>query len=160
MNALSKGEIDFGQFAVKNSLGGQVTESIEALKKYNPETLEEFEFPIRHFLMKRKNVPLGKITSVMAHEQVFAQCRNSMRSKFPNLKQITGTGDMRDTARAAETLADGQIPETTAILGSKILAEIYGFDIIESNLQDGENNVSVFRVVALRRGSSGFDIVL
>ena len=147
LSALFREEIDFGQFAVQNSLGGEVTESVEALKKYHPRTIEEFGIPIRHFLMKRKDVPESELRSAMAHEQVFAQCKNSMATRHASLVQVTGEGDLRDTARAAEALALGEFPKTIAILGPGILADIYGFDIIDSNLHDKESNVSIFRVV-------------
>ena len=34
LQALDKGEIDFGQFAIENSVGGLVSESIHAMAKY------------------------------------------------------------------------------------------------------------------------------
>ena len=57
-------------------------------------------------------------------------------------------GDLFDTARCAEALANGKLEKNTAILGPKILSKIYDLEIIDENLQDSENNLTTFFLVS------------
>jgi len=144
---LTEGNIDCGLFAVSNSTGGIVEESMQALAKYSTRIISDFEIPVKHFLMKRKDVDTNTITSIMAHPQVFAQCKQTLMINFSQYKLISGKSDLVDTARAAEYLATDKLPKTTAILGAIGLAEKYNFDIIAENLQDKQDNLTRFLLV-------------
>jgi hypothetical protein len=145
---LHEGNIDFGLFAISNSTGGLVEESISAMAKYQFAIVEDFTILIRHFLMKRKDVTKEEITTIMAHPQVFKQCQLTLKEQFSSLKQISGENDIVDTARAAEELAKGNLSNTTAILGPKTLASHFNFDIIAKELQDKKDNLTRFLLVA------------
>jgi len=144
---LTEGNIDCGLFAVSNSTGGIVEESMQALAKYSSSIISDFEIPVKHFLMKRKDVDTKTITSIMAHPQVFAQCKQTLMINFSQYKLLSGKSDLVDTARAAEYLATDKLPKTTAILGAIGLAEKYNFDIIAENLQDKQDNLTRFLLV-------------
>lgn len=147
---LYNGEIDYGMFAITNSQGGTVDESIHALAKYSVEIKSEFQILIRHFLLKRKDVKLSQINSIIAHPQVFVQCKNTLKNKYSKYKLISGEGDTIDTANAASQLANGKLAKTTAILGPMILSEMYNLEIIAENLQDTKNNFTKFLIVKRR----------
>lgn len=141
---LNDGSIDLGLFAIHNSLGGVVQESIEAMGEYNFKIVREFAIPIRHFLMKLPDSSTEEIVRILAHPQVFAQCRNNLAGRYPGLKKESGEGDLIDTAQAAKALAAGEIPNHTAILGPYSLAKLYGFEIIDQDLQDDKTNNTSF----------------
>ncbi len=145
---LHEGNIDYGLFAIQNAVGGVVEESTYAMARYKFKIINEFQIVIRHTLMKRKDVNLSNIEIVMAHSQNFRQCKNSLEKKYPNLRSVIGQGDLLDTARCAESLAKNTINKNTAILGPKILADIYDLEIIEENLQDNQNNLTTFFLVS------------
>lgn len=150
LSALEDGLIDFGLFAIENARGGLVIESIQALSRHNCQIKQEIIIPIRHFLMKRKDINRDQLKRVMAHDQVFRQCESTLSKKYPGLKQTTGRGDMIDTAKAAEALSSGRIPRTTAVLGPKELAELFNLEIIDSDLQDDKINKTSFLLVKRR----------
>jgi prephenate dehydratase len=54
---------------------------------------------------------------------------------------------MIDTAKAAKALSQGKVEKTIAILGPKMLSEIYNFDIVDSELQDDKENKTTFLIV-------------
>ncbi|MCR4276905.1 MAG: prephenate dehydrogenase/arogenate dehydrogenase family protein [Candidatus Roizmanbacteria bacterium] len=145
---LHEGNIDYGLFAIQNAVGGVVEESTYAMARYKFKIINEFQIVIRHTLMKRKDIGLSSIKTVMAHSQNFRQCKNSLKNKYPNLKPTIGRGDLLDTARCAEALSKNNIDKNTAILGPKILAEIYDLEIIDENLQDSKNNLTSFFLVS------------
>ena len=86
----------------------------------------------------------------MAHPQVFAQCKSTLSEKYPNLPQVVGEGDLIDHAKVAEALAKGELPPTVAVMGSAILAELYGLEIVARDLQDAKENYTTFLLVKKR----------
>ena len=148
LKALHKGEIDFGQFAIHNSIGGVVGESIRAMAKYKFKIVKEFGIPIAHALMIRQDAQIEDIDTIMTHPQVLAQCKTTLSSKYPQLTKTSGTGILVDHAVVAKRLSAGKLPTSMAVIGSDILAKIYNLKIVENNLQDLSNNVTSFLIVS------------
>ncbi len=148
LSNLNLGNIDYGLFAIHNSVGGIVDESIHAMANYKFKIVSELKLPIQHYLMKRPEVDRSKITTIMAHPQVFKQCQATLVKKYPSLKLISGKGDLIDTARAAQALSKNQLSKVTAILGPKTLAGLYNLEIIDQNLQDNPDNLTSFLLVS------------
>lgn len=144
MEAVVSGIIDRGQCAIYNSVGGYVEETTEALEKYPVEIVQEFEIKIAHALMIRPDQLFDQIDTVMCHPQVLAQCQGNLQKKYPHLKQTSGEGEWVDNAKTAEALATRRLSDNTAVMGSKVLAKIYGLQVIEDNLQDAEENYTRF----------------
>jgi prephenate dehydratase len=142
--ATARGEIDRGQCAIYNSAGGWVEETTEALKNHPVKIIEEFEIRIAHAIMRRSDQDFSTVTTLMGHPQVFAQCSHNLAKKYPNLKQVSGEGDLIDNARIAEALANGELPAGVAVMGSRILSEIYGLVVVADNLQDLNDNLTRF----------------
>ena len=147
LKKLHEGEIDFGLFAIQNAVGGVVQESTHAMAQYRFAIHNEFSIQINHFLMKRKEVLFSNINTIMAHDQVFKQCKETLQRKYPNHVLKVGEGDYIDTAKAAWGLANGKIPKQIAVLGPRLLASLFNLDIIDENLQDSKNNMTLFFVV-------------
>lgn len=147
MRELHEGTIDHGQFAIHNSIGGIVYESVEAMAKYKFEIIEQFAIKIAHALMVKKGVSLKQIDTIMTHPQVLAQCKSSLSQKYEQLKQTSGEGELIDHALVAKSLSEGRLPENIATMGSRVLAELYDLDIIEENLQDLHDNYTSFLLV-------------
>lgn len=144
---LHEGSIDQGLIAIHNSIGGAVTESIQSMAKHKFEIVEEFAIIISHTLMIRNDATLKDINTIMTHPQVLAQCKSSLAQKYPHLKQTSGEGELIDHALVAKSLSEGKLPKTTATMGSRVLADIYGLKIVEENLQDLKENYTSFLLV-------------
>ena len=142
--ALHEGSVDRGLFAIHNSLGGMVGESVEAMARYRFTIVEEFAIKISHALMTVRDAEFAAVDTVMTHPQVLAQCRNSLRQKYPRLHQTSGEGELIDHAKVAELLAAGELPPTTATMGSRVLADIHGLRIVEDGLEDLAENYTSF----------------
>jgi prephenate dehydrogenase len=147
LRALHEGVVDRGQFAIHNSLGGIVTETVVACAKYRYAIVEEFAIKIAHALMITKDGTFSEIDTIMTHPQVLRQCKTNLQMKYGNLNQTSGEGDMVDHAKVAELLGKGELPKNIATMGSKVLAEIHGLKIIEENLQDLDSNFTSFLFV-------------
>ncbi len=148
MSALHKGDIDRGQFALENSVGGIVEESIEAMAHYKFKIVEQFAIKISHALMIRQDANFSEITTIMTHPQVLAQCRQTLAQKYPHLKQTSGEKELIDQSMIATYLSQKKLPKHIATMGSKNLAKLYNLQIIEDNLQDAKENYTSFLQVA------------
>lgn len=148
--ALDKGEIDLGIFAVHNSVGGAVDESIHAMAEYRFQIKNQVTVEIRHMLMKRKDVHLDQVTQIMTHPQVIKQCKANLEKNYAHLEFVSGTGDVIDQAEVARRIANGDLSKHIAVIGPEILAAMYDLDIVERDLQVSKNNLTTFLVVERR----------
>jgi arogenate dehydrogenase (NADP+), plant len=144
LRALHEGRVDRGQFAIHNSAGGMVRESVDAMARYRFSIVEEFAIKISHALMMSRDGDIAGIDTVMTHPQVLAQCRTSLRAKYPQLRQTSGEGDLIDHAKVAELLGGGALSPNIATMGSRVLADLYGLRVIEDDLQDLDENFTSF----------------
>jgi len=144
LTRLHEGDIDRGQFAIHNSLGGIVAESIEAMSRHKFHIVDEFAIKISHALMVCPDADPKKIDTIMTHPQVLAQCKKNLAEKYPHYRLTSGEGDLIDSALAAKYLSEGKLPVTTAVMGSALLADIYGLRIIEEHLEDQKENYTSF----------------
>lgn len=150
LEALDNGEIDRGQFAVFNILGGLYEESLYAIAEHTFKIINKYAIKIRHSLMIREDTELSEITAIMTHAQVLKQCKNSLARKYSNLRLELGEGELTDPAKIAEAIANGQLPKSVATVSNRLMADIYGLRIVENDLQDRMDNESTFLLVESR----------
>lgn len=149
--SLEAWDIDYGLFAIHNSAWSLVDESLEAMSRYTFIICEQIETLIQHTLMKRKDISLDQLTTIMAHPQVFLQCKENLTIHYPHLTMKIGEWDFIDTAKVAEALAHGEVPSSYAVCGPEWLAALYDFEIIARNLQDlKDKNITKFLLVMKR----------
>jgi arogenate dehydrogenase (NADP+) len=144
LRALQEGTVDRGIFAIHNSVGGMVGESVSAMAAHRFTIVEEFAIRISHCLMTSRGADPSGIDTIMTHPQVLAQCHSTLARRYPLLRQTSGSGDLIDHAKVAELLGDGALPANIATMGSRVLAEIHDLQVIEDNLQDLEENFTAF----------------
>lgn len=149
LKALDNGEIDRGQFAIKNTLGGEVAESVEAMKKHKFDIICHYDLKVAHTLMMSPMAKIEALDTVVAHPQALKQCKENLK-KFPKLKQFSGQGDLVDPSTWAEKLGKGKIGLNHAILGNKNLAGLNHLKIVQENMQDSDNNFTTFVLVKLK----------
>jgi len=147
LKALEKGKIDYGQFAIHNSTGGLVIETIEELGNYKFKLINHYGIKIEHTLMIKKGLKLKDIDTIMTHPQVLKQCKENLANKYPNLKLTSGEGVLIDHAEVAKSLSENKLPDNIGVIASKVLAEIYNLEIVEIGLQDLKNNFTSFMYI-------------
>lgn len=150
LRLIARGEVEYGQFAIANSIGGLVMETLEALGSKHWEYITHYAIPVRHCLMIHPEAKQADITTIMWHEQAIRQCEKTLEKLFPNAKKIWWTWDFTDNASVAEWVANGTLPITTASIGHESLADIYGLTIIERDIQDRDDNMTTFVLIKKR----------
>jgi prephenate dehydratase len=144
LTALEKGEIDFGIFPIENSNGGIVLEAVHAMAKHNFHIRKMFEIDIHHNLLVKNGTTADSIKKIVSHDQALKQCRMYLKRIWPKVKIEAYT----DTAKAAEDLASGKLPKSTAVIASRAAAQMYRLKILEESIQDLKFNYTVFIAAA------------
>lgn len=145
LSALEAGTIDLGIFPIENSNGGIVIEAVHAMAKHRFQVKKMFEIDIHQNLLVKKGVNAEQVTAITSHDQALKQCRMYLKRRWAGV-ELT---EYADTAKAAADLANGILPETTAVIASRAAASLYGLDILEESIQDLKFNYTSF-VVAER----------
>ncbi len=140
LSSLEAGESDLGIFPIENSNGGIVIEAVHAMAKHRFQVRKIFEIDVHQNLLVKKGVNPEQITAIASHDQALKQCRMYLKRKWPGIE----LQEYPDTAKAAEDLANGTLPETTAVIAAKAAAELYGLEMLEESIQDLKFNYTSF----------------
>lgn len=147
LGALTAGEIEKGIFPIENSNGGIVLEAVHAMAKYQFSIETMFEFDVHHMLLVKPGTTSSSITTICSHDQALKQCRMYLKRVWPE----ADIEPYADTAKAAEDLGNGTLPETTAVIAPRGCAELYGLEILEESIQDLKFNYTTFVVATKLR---------
>jgi prephenate dehydratase len=146
--ALKNGQIEYGQFALCNSIGGPYNESLMALAQHVVAIRAVYPMPIRHAVIAAPGTSLSDISKIVSHEQVLKQCARSLARLLPEVGQEVGTGQLTDPASVAAAIADGRLPRSVATVSNPAMAEVHGLSILANDVQDDDNNRSWFVLVS------------
>ena len=138
--ALEKGEIQVGIFPIENSNGGIVLEAVYAMAKHNFSIKKIFEIDVHHCLLVKNGATADSIKTIVSHDQALKQCRMYLKRIWPKVKIEA----YADTAKAAEDLASGKLPKSTAVIASRAAAQMYKLKILEESIQDLKFNYTSF----------------
>ena len=143
VDALLKGEVDYGVLAVRNSSAGEVGETKESLEGIRYRKILEGSERIHHCLFVKNEG--SEVRCICSHIQALGQCRQSLEELFPGIEQK----DCSDTAYAAEMLSKGELPEDCAVICRKSAGEHYGLCLLKENIEDRGDNETFFYLVSL-----------
>lgn len=141
LNAVETGEADLGMIPIENTLAGRVADIHHLLPQTQLFIVGEYFLPIHFQLMVLPSVKKQEIKTVHSHIHALGQCRKIIRNN--GWKAIVAS----DTAGAAKFIKQ-MGDRSQAALAPKLAAELYGLDIIESDVEDDINNVTRFVVVS------------
>lgn len=132
LRELNEGKIDYGTFAWESSRGGLVDETREAVKKYDYEKIDEFDFQLDHALLAKPDNEIDKEDEVKiySHPQAFKEHAAFLKKKFSKVNLIEEV----DTGRAAANLSEGKYPKNSLSLAGVACAELFGLDIYLADL--------------------------
>lgn len=148
--ALRNGEIRYGVYAYSTDCAGLVQQNVVATKDTALEILADVDIDIHHqFYKKNDTVPNEAITAVASHPEALRECIKTVKGLYPNIEII----EAANTGVAARQLAEGELPETTAVICNKKLGEQYHFAFIKENAEDLEHNGTKFVLVQLKQNA-------
>ncbi len=140
---LKRGEIDYGVVAIKNSLGGTVIETFEAIKNEYLELVATEVLPIHHCLFKKdSSINNSELRKVASHIQALNQTKITRSNSFSNLMEE----EIEDTAIGAKRLSEGLLTSDTAVICRKNAGEYYHLELVAENIEDDKTNQTEFRM--------------
>ena len=148
--AVEKGEVNYGLVPVENSSEGVVKQTQNALINTSLKISGEVELEIHHCLLS-KNKLLTSIVKVVAHQQALGQCETWLQNNMP-WAEIEAVDSNALAAQMAKKDA------TLGAIASEQAAQLYELKILESNIEDQNDNTTKFWVIGNEEtGVSGED---
>lgn len=140
MDMVKNGLVDKAVIPVENSNAGRVSDVHFLLPKAGLHIIGEHFLRIEHQLLALKGSKLNDIVSAASHPQALAQCSDFLKAH--NIKAVARI----DTAKSCEKIVLEQ-DKTKAAIASKLAAEIYGMEILASNIENAANNTTRFLIM-------------
>ena len=131
--------LDCGVIPLENSIEGSVGTTLDVLLTLPVEIVREIVLPIRHYLAAQEG---ADINVVYSHWQAIAQCNAFLRAFGREVVAVSST------SQAARMASENR---RSAAIASSRAAERYQLQIVETDIQDVEDNFTRFVVIA-RRG--------
>ena len=143
MDAVREGKAHLAMLPCENSLAGRVPDIHHLLPESGLFVVGEHFQRVEHCLLGIKGSTIGDIKRAHSHTVALGQVRRILRSL--ELRPVVEA----DTAGAAQLVAEWCNKEDAAI-ASSLAAEIYGLEILKSNVEDAAHNTTRFYVMAKR----------
>jgi prephenate dehydratase/chorismate mutase/prephenate dehydratase len=145
---VESGQLDFGIVPVENSIEGAVNEVNDLLVQSPLVIVGEAIIPIHHCLLALPEQDYRDLKTVYSHPQALGQCRGFISRHKLEARPFY------DTAGAAIMLRE-QKPPATAVIASKLCAELYHLEILKENVEDNDSNRTRFVILSRQPGSEG-----
>lgn len=147
-HAVSKGGAHKGIVPLENILYGTVRSTFDQLFQQKLSIVQTFKLPVHHSLIVLPKTKKSDIDTIIAHEQAFAQCSNYLRKYFPHAERFS----VSSTAAAFKKLK--QFPgRHVAVIGPETGANAFGLKVIDKNIEDSKDNVTIFAVIQKKQNS-------
>jgi prephenate dehydratase len=140
--AVDSGMADEGVVPIENSLEGGVVETQDLLvHETDLRIRRELVIPIEHCLIVRPGTTAADIQVIYSHPQALGQTRRFIERCFPKA-QVEAALSTSGAVQEAVTRGDA------AGISSRRAAEVFGGEILAAGIQDFDNNVTRFVVLA------------
>jgi len=139
--AVRGGGVRYAMIPIENSVAGRVADIHHLLPGADLYIVGEYFLRVRHQLMALKGTPLASVRKVLSHTQALGQCRKTLRSL--GLAPVPEA----DTAGSARLVSERGDPSLAAI-ASTLAADIYGLEILRSDIEDEAHNTTRFLILA------------
>ncbi len=140
MESVKNGETRYGVVPIENSIEGPVGITLDSLAhKFDLNIFGEIIIPINQNLIVNPGTSMEDIEDVYSHAQAIAQCQEFISKS--NIQPHYAVS----TANAAKSIIGDK---SKAAIGNAKTVELYGLEILKSNIQDTDNNETRFVVLS------------
>jgi prephenate dehydratase len=142
-DAMLSGGADEAITPIENSHQGAVTDTLDLLIHGEGRRIKrEINLEIVHNLMAAPGTAIADIRRVYSHPQALGQCQDYLQRALPQaeLAAALSTAGSVEQAMSADVKA--------AAIAPRRAAELYGAELLAENIQDGDNDVTRFVVLA------------
>lgn len=146
-DAVEAGLCDYGVVPVENSANGSVRAVYELLRTRPLHILRATKLCISQVLLGKPGGKPEELREIHSHEQALGQCSSYLKSLGERVKLVPEV----NTAVAAALVAASE-DRSLAALASPLCAELYGLSILETRVQNSDNNYTRFLVLGKAPG--------
>lgn len=139
--AVQNGDADYAMVPVENSLYGRITDIHHLLPESGLKIIGEYFHRVNMNLLGVKGAKLEDIKEVQSLSVALGQCRKFIKDH--NLIPVNSV----DTAGSAREVAE-RGDKSRAAIASKLAGEIYGLDLIASDIEDEDHNTTRFLIMS------------
>lgn len=144
MEAVEKGEADYGVLPIENSSTGGISTNYDLLLHYKNAIVGQYVMEINQCLLALPEAKPEDIRTVFSHPQGLLQSRSFMR-EHPQYEGV----EYASTAAAAKKVA-GDKDVTQAAIASRRAAKEYGLKVVAENIQEEKNNCTRFIIIGAK----------
>jgi len=141
--AVKTGNAKLAMIPIENSVAGRVADIHHLLPHSGLHIVAEHFERVRHQLLTLPGVKFSELKTVHSHVMALGQCRKAIRAL--KLKPVAEA----DTAGAARHLCETG-DRTSAVIASRLAAEIYGLKVAKPDIEDAQHNTTRFVVLAAK----------
>lgn len=138
IKAVEDGVASLCMIPIENSRAGRVAEIHNLLPNTNLYIVGEYFQRIEHHLLAPKGTKKSDIKQIYSHPQALMQCKDNI-NKIGKIERK----EYSNTAAAAKDVGEWN-DKSKAAIASELAAELYGLDIIKRNMEDAEDNTTIF----------------
>jgi len=135
----SIGHDDIAVLAIENSYMGSIHPNLHGFLKYDCKIVGEYNMPINHCISSKEK-DIKDITKAYSQMPALEQCHKYLKNK--GIEPIVYS----DTALSAKHVAETEDAGKAAVC-SELAAEIYGLNILDTNIQDQDENTTRFAII-------------
>jgi prephenate dehydratase len=141
LQAVLRGDADFGVVPVENSLYGRITDIYHLLPESGLFITGEHFLRIEMNLLGVKGATLKDIKTVQSLSVALGQCRKFIRKhRFKTINAVDTAGSAREVAERGD--------KSLGAIASRFAGEVYGLELLAENIEDAAHNTTRFLVVS------------
>ena len=141
--AVNSGQAEYAMLPVENSTYGRVADIHRLLPESGLHIIDETFTRVRISIMANPGVTLEDVKTARAHLVLLPQAQ-----KFLDEHNIRAESAVDSAGAAAELAASGE--KDVAVMASDIAADIYGLNVLASNVEDHGHNTTRFLVMSTK----------
>lgn len=146
-----RGHVHYGLVPIENSIGGGITETLDAFREHAEKVhvYAEVQINVHHALLA--DCAPSQVRRIYSKPEALAQCRNWLATQYPQAALLPDAS----TSKAVQTALEenrkareiGAEPGTAAI-ASELAGEIYGLPVLFEKIEDNPENITRFYVIS------------
>ena len=144
---VARGHVNYGLVPIENSIGGGITETLDAFQKFHRELNIYGEVQLAvHFSLLANCAP-ESVRRIYSRQEAFAQCRNWLATQYPNAERLP----TESTAAAVQKVRadlDADPASGSAAIGSTLAGELYDVRVLFEKIEDRQGNVTRFLILS------------
>lgn len=143
--ATENGEVDLGFVPIENSIEGTVNVTLDTLAFETSLLIQhEVVLGIQLDLLAPRGTSIADVKKVVSFPHATAQVRDFLTRELPDAVTLAANS----TAEAARLVGEADDEPGLAAVGTSLAAELYGLDILATNIADHPENETRFVAVA------------